>query len=127
MAFTSVEMVYFTCGSCGTLMGMSRVLHDIRWEDRKDFWCPLGCKVRFVGESKEQKLIRERDAAVRAEALAKIARDAALKQARRFRCPHCPKSYASAQKLKGHERLAHMAPLRLPKDAGPDALNSKVN
>jgi hypothetical protein len=100
------------------------------------FFCVKGCRISF-GEGPVKRLERElADVKAKAEADARSAKSnfelqqrlrwAAEKEAKRFKCPHCPRKYASAAKLLTHEREAHKAPLRLVKDAGPNALNTDV-
>jgi hypothetical protein len=121
-----IEMVWLECWSCGVAFGMSKSFRADAVATGKTFHCVNGCRLSH-GEGEVSRLKRMNEQADNALRLASAQRDAALEQAKRYKCPHCPRSYANAAKLQRHERDAHQSPLRLPKDAGPDALNSKVN
>jgi hypothetical protein len=132
----NVEMNYYECWVCGVPFGMSAERARKFGENGETFFCIKGCKLSF-GEGSVKRLERQLS-----EAKAQAAREAANlkhnldrekrlradaeKEAKRFKCPHCPRKYLSANKLLIHEREAHKAPLRLVKDAGPNALNTDV-
>jgi hypothetical protein len=120
-----IEMVWFECG-CGVAYGMSKSFYESARITGRSFYCVNGCTLSY-GEGEVARLRRLKEQAERLAKSARAERDAALKQAERYKCPHCPRTYATAAKLQRHERDTHQSPLRLPKDAGPDALNSKVD
>ena len=132
----NIEMRYEECWTCGVPFGMS-VERAKKFEANGEvFFCVKGCRLSY-GEGKINKLERQlAETKAKAEADARSAKSnfelqqrlrwAAEKEAKRFKCPHCPRKYLSANKLLLHEREAHKAPLRLVKDAGPNALNTDV-
>ena len=121
-----IKMLWFECWDCGVPFGMSVRSRDNYVRDGSVFHCVRGCRLSF-GEGEIKRLQRQIDAKngqlARAESALRIAR----REAERYKCPHCPKTYATNAGVLRHVRDVHEAPLRLPKDAGPDALNSKVN
>jgi len=131
-----IEMKYQECWVCGVPFGMSVERSEKYTANGEVFFCVKGCRLSY-GEGKINKLERQlAETKAKAEQEARTAkynfelqqklRWAAEKEAKRFKCPHCPRKYASANKLLLHEREAHKAPLRLVKDAGPNALNTDV-
>ena len=69
--YTEIAMTYETCWVCGITFGMPTRWHNRLSDDRKNFWCPAGCKL-FYGKStvtklreqverEQQKLVRERE------------------------------------------------------------------
>lgn len=127
------EMVWLECGECGAAFGMSKQFNEQRRVDGKSFYCINGHSRAYVKSSlekanetiaeKERALATLRDRLLSAENESRVARD----KAARFKCPHCTRDYATRAGVLKHEREAHRSPLRLTKDAGPDALNSKVS
>ena len=121
-----MALLQYECWVCGVAFGMTEETRKRYTQNGGTFYCVNGCKLGF-GESTVDKLTRELNSAkAEAERAHVRARKAEIK-AERYKCAECPKDYATADALRKHARLVHQSPLRLPKDAGPDALNSKVN
>jgi hypothetical protein len=114
------------CCVCGIVFGMPERYVKARRNDHKEFYCPNGHNQAFLGKTEGENAIEAlKQAKVEHERL--LSRYRAMEQeAAKYKCPSCKKSYTTAAKLLKHERELHRAPLRLAKDAGPDALNSDV-
>lgn len=56
------RLVTETCCGCHVLFAITEELRDRRLEDKKQFFCPNGHSQSYVGETKEEKLRKERDA-----------------------------------------------------------------
>jgi predicted RNA-binding Zn-ribbon protein involved in translation (DUF1610 family) len=122
----NVEMLWFECWVCGIPFGMSRSCRDRFKVKGGTFHCINGCALGF-GESENDKLKAKLTHAENSIATKERLLAAARKEATRFKCPHCPKSYANQNGVLRHVRDVHQAPLRLAANAGPNALNSKVS
>lgn len=119
-------LLQYECWVCGVVFGMTEETRKRYTQRGGTFYCVNGCKLGF-GESTVDKLTREL-ASAKAEAERQTTRRCAAEQkALRYKCTECVKDYASAEALRKHVRLVHQSPLKLPKDAGPSALNTKVN
>lgn len=129
----TVSLRYVECWVCSTPFAYPESLHHAVKRDNGTLFCPRGCRLG-LGESDEQKLKRQLDAkqreldfALQRELRARANADAAEKKARRFKCLHCKRDFATSAKVLEHQRKIHQAPLRLPKDAGPTANNTDVS
>lgn len=56
---TGVELVLVTCGDCGVVFGMPKLLYQQRRRDHAGWWCPNGHSRVFSGESEAERLQRE--------------------------------------------------------------------
>lgn len=126
MTIISVKMKWYECWVCGTPFGLSEKFAKACEDHDTGFYCPKGCHLGF-GESRAAKLQRQLDAANLKVKAAQQEAARAMKQAKRYKCPDCTRDFATASGVKKHQRLTHMSPLALTKDAGPSAFNSKIN
>jgi hypothetical protein len=119
-------MIEYECWSCSASFGMTDETRKRLVANGTAFFCINGCRLTF-GKGRvhalEEQLAEEKERTRRESARAQVA----MRAAQRFKCPHCVRSYATRQGLLKHDREVHKAPLRLAKNAGPDALNSKVS
>lgn len=79
LEYTDVLQI-LECGNCHISFAIPRQMHTARKRDGEDFWCPNGCKIRYL-ETENQKLQaelkRERFWRDQAETNARAARDQA--------------------------------------------------
>ncbi len=121
----SGEMAVYYCWTCDAPFAMSRAMEDRVEKDGSTFYCVKGCRLSF-GEGKVTRLKRQLATAQSDAKRAKSREHAAVRKSKRFKCPSCPRDYATAAGLQKHIRNVHQAPLKLADNAGPTAVNTKV-
>lgn len=116
-----------SCYACDAPIVLGRNRYDELHRTKAKFYCPHGHGQVFTGETEEQKRIRalERQLADANRVIERYAREASMHQCLH---PRCSFESSSKQTVRLHMMSCEKAGKvkRLPADAGPSALNSKV-
>jgi 3-hydroxy-3-methylglutaryl CoA synthase len=120
--------IVLKCYACDAPILMSDARYRALLQSKQDFWCSNGHKQHFLGETEDQKRIRQLEEQLRftQRRLSEEPEDASY-----FRCchPRCRFRHKARRVVLMHMRDCERAekPKRLPAKAGPDALNTRVH